>query len=135
MKRLQKSISAIIPTTSSERLWFAAIGFNAGISEELVFRGFLLYYLSTFAPNLGATWMLVISSAIFGFCHLYQGIRGVLITAFLGYGFAMLYLGSGTLLVPMIVHALVDIRLLFILTAKRLQSLQEKSQSAAAATA
>ena len=132
LRRLQKSIGAIIPTTASERVWFAFIGFNAGISEELVFRGFLLYYLSTYVPNLGTTWTLVISSALFGFCHFYQGRRGILLTTFAGFAFGMLYLGSGSLLIPMILHALVDIRLVFILTPKRLQTLQEKTQAATA---
>ena len=132
LKRLQKNIGAIIPTTAPERFWFALTGLNAGISEELVFRGFFLCYLGTYAPNLGTTWMLVISSAIFGFCHLYQGVRGVLLTALVGFGFGVLYLTSGSLLFPIVVHSLIDVRLVFILTPQRSQSLQEKTQVAAA---
>lgn len=134
LRRLQKSIGALIPTSASERIWFSLIGFNAGISEELVFRGFLFYYLRTYTPIVDVAWMLVITSAVFAFCHLYQGMRGVFLTGLFGVCAGMLYLGSGSLLLPMAVHAMVDLRLVFILTPRRLQLLQQSKAAAAGAT-
>jgi membrane protease YdiL (CAAX protease family) len=127
LRRALKMVGALIPSSASERRWFAAISVGAGISEELLFRGFLLFYLSVYTPSLSSTQRIVLSSLLFGFCHLYQGWFGVLGTSALGFGFALLYVGSGSLLVPVVVHAAVDLRMLLILTPKRLQALEKKN--------
>jgi membrane protease YdiL (CAAX protease family) len=126
-------VSALIPTSAAERRWFAAIALGAGISEEIVFRGFLLFYLESYA-RLSSMEMIVVSSLLFGFCHIYQGWFGVLGTTFAGFCFAFLYVSSGSLLGPIIVHAAVDLRLLLILTPERLASLQKTKEATLAAS-
>lgn len=121
--RLLKMAGALIPTTARERLWFAAISIGAGVSEELLFRGFLLWYLHFFWPQLNLLELIVLSSSIFGLCHIYQGWTGILGTGVLGAVFAWLFLLTGSLLVPMIIHALVDLRILAIFTPGRIRSL------------
>jgi uncharacterized protein len=128
LRRLVKMVSALIPTSATERRWFAAIALGAGISEEIVFRGFLLFYLESYA-RLSSMEMIVASSLIFGFCHIYQGWFGVLGTTFAGFCFAFLYVSSGSLLVPIVLHAAIDIRLLLILTPERLASLQKTKEA------
>jgi membrane protease YdiL (CAAX protease family) len=128
LRRLLKMVGALIPISTSERRWFALVGLGAGISEEIVFRGFLFFYLGTFT-NFSSTQMIVASSLLFGFCHLYQGWFGVLGTTLAGVCLAYLYVGTGSLLVPIVVHAALDLRLLLILTPKRLQSLQPPTRS------
>ena len=69
------------------------------------------------------TWALIlISSAVFGFAHLYQGWRGTMLTAVLGSAFGMLYTLTGNLLAPVVVHAAVDLRLLIIVTPERMRA-------------
>jgi CAAX protease family protein len=133
LRRLVKMVSALIPTSAAERRWFAAIALGAGISEEIVFRGFLLYYMDSYA-RLSSMEMIVISSLIFGFCHIYQGWFGVLGTTFAGFCFAFLYVSSGSLFVPIVLHAAIDFRLLLILTPQRLESLQKTTEETLAAT-
>lgn len=76
-----------------------------GICEELVYRGFLIWWLEIwFSP-----WPAVILASIaFGFAHLYQGKKGILKTAAAGFVFALVVWFSETLLLAMALHALVD---------------------------
>jgi CAAX protease family protein len=126
LRRLLKMAGALIPTTPRERIWFAIISIGAGASEELLFRGLLLWYLNFFFPQLSLVQLIVISSAVFGYCHLYQGWTGMVGTGVVGALFAWLYLFTGSLVLPMVVHALVDLRILAVLTPRRLQSLQSQ---------
>lgn len=122
VQRLFKMAGAILPFTAQERWTFAAIAVGAGFSEELLFRGFLIDYLSRNLPGVD-TWALVlISSVVFGFAHLYQGWRGTLLTGVLGVAFGMLYTISGSLLAPVAIHAAVDLRLLIIATPERMRA-------------
>ena len=122
-ERLRKSAGAIMPSTAPEQAWFAAISIGAGISEELVFRAFLLCYLGTWLPALGPYGVLAVSSAIFGLNHLYQGYLGVLGTTIVGFVLGLFYYQFGGLLVPTVAHALLDLRIILILTPQRMQAL------------
>jgi len=123
LRRLLKMVGALVPASATERRWFALVGLGAGVSEEIVFRGFLFFYLGTFT-HFSSTQIIVASSLLFGFCHIYQGWFGVLGTSLAGFCLAFLYAGTGSLLVPIVVHAALDLRLLLILTPKRIEKLQ-----------
>jgi len=56
----------------------------------------------------------VIAAVLFGIGHVYQKLPGVLGTGVMGLAFGFLYFFTGSLLMPMIVHALFDMRLLLI---------------------
>jgi membrane protease YdiL (CAAX protease family) len=125
LRRLLKMAGALLPSTARERWWFAGLSCGAGISEELFFRGFLLWYLSAYAaPKLSFVGLVVVSSAVFGFCHIYQGWTGVVGTGVLGGVLGWLYVSTGSLLLPIVIHALLDLRILAIFTPGRLRSLQ-----------
>jgi membrane protease YdiL (CAAX protease family) len=85
---------------------FVPVAITAGVWEELLYRGFLIWFL---APTTGLAGAVLISSAIFGLGHAYQGWRGVLTTALVGLIFAVLYVASGSLWWLMLAHAIVDI--------------------------
>lgn len=103
-------IEAIIPRTIRERYYYVVVAVSAGIGEELVFRGFGLRLFS----HLGAKGVLLLflTSLVFGLAHIYQGVAGILATAVLGFVFSMAYIISGTLLLPIVLHALIDLNLL-----------------------
>lgn len=95
-----------LPQTDREFRYFVGLSITAGIVEELVYRGFLLWYLSHHAP----LWVAVLlSSAVFGLAHSYQGISGFVRTSLAGFAFAILYVASGSIWLPIIAHAMVDI--------------------------
>ena len=56
-----------------------------------------------------ATAGLVVGCVTFGLAHVYQGYKGVLGTTAMGAMFTWLYLDSGSLLRPMIMHAAIDV--------------------------
>lgn len=106
-------VRALLPYGRKERQLFGALSVTAGICEEILFRGFLLFYLQEVFGT--ALWVAVaVSSLIFGLCHIYQGVLAVLTTGAFGAAMAILYLFSGSLILPIIVHALLDLRVLLL---------------------
>jgi Type II CAAX prenyl endopeptidase Rce1-like len=96
----------VVAASAAEMRVFAGVGVTAGICEELLYRGFVLWYLSALLPR---GWAIVAAVAIFGIGHAYQGVRGVLLTAMVG-GIAMaVYLWTGSLIAPIVMHATVDL--------------------------
>jgi uncharacterized protein len=110
-----KSFSYFFPATWTERRWWVFVCITAGVCEEVLFRGFMLHYLHVFPWTLNLTLALLISSVIFGFNHLYQGAGGVAGTAIAGVLFGLLFLLTGNLLLPIILHFVMDVRMLAIL--------------------
>ena len=95
-----------IPASAAEMRSFAAVSVTAGICEELLCRGFILWYFSVLLPRGLA---IVAAVAAFGIGHAYQGLRGVLMTATAG-GVAMaVYLWTGSLIAPIVMHATLDL--------------------------
>lgn len=110
-----KAHEYFLPATRSERHWWVFVCITAGICEETLYRGFLLHYLHVFPGTLNLTLALLISSVIFGLCHLYQGTNGAIGSAVVGVLFGLLFILTGSLFLPMILHAAMDLRLLAIL--------------------
>jgi len=96
----------ILPTTPRELFLFHLIAVTAGICEELLYRGFLIWYLTQLFGLPGAV---VGSSALFGLAHTYQGGRGIVQTGTVGLVFALVFVVTRTLWVPMLLHTLVDV--------------------------
>jgi uncharacterized protein len=130
---------ALLPRTRRERHLFTVVGLTAGICEEWLYRGF---FLAVVAALSGAppTWALVLVAAVafglavlaalagglpmialvlvagaaFGLAHAYQGPVGMLTTGVLGGVLAALYLQTGSLLLPVLLHAAIDLRFLLV---------------------
>ena len=110
-----KSMAWFLPATWVERRWFGYVCVTAGICEETLFRGFLLHYLHAFPWSLNLTLALLVSAIIFGLQHLYQGVAEAIQSGVIGLLMGVLFLLTGNLLTPMIVHAALDLRMLVIL--------------------
>jgi membrane protease YdiL (CAAX protease family) len=117
-KRLQDSVGALLPNSRQERSWWGAVSLGAGVSEELVFRGFLLYYVSTYLPQVNTWEGVLLTSLVFGLAHIYQGWQGAVSAGVLGLVFAGFYWMTGSLLLPIVIHAAVDSRMLLMLPAE-----------------
>ena len=52
---------------------------------------------------------LAASSVLFGMAHSYQGVSGMIATALVGAAFGWVYLETGSLLLPVLLHAALDI--------------------------
>jgi membrane protease YdiL (CAAX protease family) len=108
------NVTRMLPRTSRERWGFAALAVTAGLTEELIWRGFGLGALHIVLPQAHSTWLIALAALAFGWAHLYQGYTGMLATGMLGALLAVLYIGTGSLLLPMLVHVLIDLRALLI---------------------
>lgn len=95
-----------LPATSGELRHFTALSVVAGIVEEIVYRGFLFWYLAWLMPVWG---IVICSAAIFALGHSYQGAAGVLRVFIVGLAFGLLFLLSGSIWLPIALHALLDI--------------------------
>jgi membrane protease YdiL (CAAX protease family) len=105
---------ALLPRSAGERRLFTVVGVTAGVCEEWLYRGFFLAVVSALAGGL-PTWVLVlVAAAAFGVAHAYQGRAGVALTGVLGGVMAALYLQTGSLLLPVLLHAAIDLRFLLV---------------------
>jgi len=112
LRRQARGFLALLPRTRQERLTFAVLAVTAGVCEEVVFRGFGIAYVRFLWPDAADGWIVLITSVCFGLAHLYQGLRGVVLTGLVGVVFASLTLTTGSLLPAIAVHAMVDLRIL-----------------------
>jgi len=107
-----RSVGSLLPRTGSERRLFSVVALTAGIAEEVVYRGFGIAMLAALAPALPWWGLVVLAGVAFGLAHAYQGLAGILTTGLLGSVLAAVYLDTGSLLVPILLHALIDLRFL-----------------------
>lgn len=99
--------SLTLPRTQGELFLFILFSITVGFCEELLYRGFLIPYIEAFS-NKGAA--VLLSSVFFGLSHAYyQGWDRALRTGVMGVVFAGLYILSGSLWLPIILHAFMDI--------------------------
>lgn len=101
-------IQALLPRNRAEVRIGALMSLNAGVVEELLFRlaiPALLY--GAFGSSLFA---LIVSVLLFGGLHAYQGAGGILATALIGVVLLALFVATGNILVPIVVHAIIDLR-------------------------
>jgi membrane protease YdiL (CAAX protease family) len=90
--------------------------------EEVLFRGFLMSELTNVlgTSTLALTVNLLLSSALFGLAHLYQGNSGVISTAVVGMVIGLIFIGTGFYIWPAIItHATIDTVSLLILFANK----------------
>ncbi|QGQ96767.1 CPBP family intramembrane metalloprotease [Paenibacillus psychroresistens] len=106
--------SYVFPTTTRQRYIFIIVPITVGICEEIIFRGFLFQYFQASPYGLSALLSLLICTVIFGLGHYQQGLSGIVETLILGYLLGFLYLVTGSLLLPIIIHILYDFKILYI---------------------
>ena len=107
VRRRMGRLELMLPHSPEELSAFFRLSVTAGLCEELLYRGYLIWYLTHWLGLLQAAG---IASIVFGLGHAYQGWKGMLLTSIVGAFLAALYLVSGSLIAPMIVHALMDMR-------------------------
>jgi uncharacterized protein len=75
------------------------------ISEETIFRGYLLLRFQAIINNLTAV---LLSAVIFSIGHGYEGTAGLVTVGFMGIIFALVYKWRQSLVAPMVMHFLQD---------------------------
>lgn len=110
------AVEPMLPRSNRGRRGWAGLALAAGVTEEITYRGLLLLALALLAPGADRTTVLVVAAVLFGVAHWYQGPVGMLATGAIGWVLGGLYLATGSLLVPMVLHVLVDLRPLLLRT-------------------
>jgi membrane protease YdiL (CAAX protease family) len=105
---------ALLPRSRSERRLFTVVGLTAGLCEEWLYRGFFLAVVNALTGGLSTGVLIVVAAVAFGLAHAYQGPSGIVATGLLGGVMAALYLQSGSLLLPVVLHAAIDLRFLLV---------------------
>ncbi len=102
-------VKAMIPHTNQEAREFLAFSITAGICEEILYRGYLMVYITS-AIAIEGMWPAALASSLaFGLGHAYQGPTGVLKTGLFGLAMAGLYLLTGSLWLLIVLHAVIDL--------------------------
>jgi len=104
-------LSYLMPLNWKEYGHFTFLAVAAGISEEIIFRAFLMAYLENYLNGLVYSTMLVIllPAVVFSVSHLYQGWWAVLKIFVLASLFGLIYIYSGSLYLVIIIHILIDL--------------------------
>lgn len=106
MRRQFGALTPFLPKTREQLAWGIAVSLAAGVFEEIAYRFYLIPYAQSWLPG----WAGVAAAALlFGLAHLYQGTAGIVMTTILGGVFGYLYVATGSLLLPIIVHVAVDV--------------------------
>ncbi|MCI0507869.1 MAG: CPBP family intramembrane metalloprotease [Gammaproteobacteria bacterium] len=98
-------VPELLPRSKQELNLFLVLSATAGITEEILFRGYLIWYLSQFG---NVVFAVILSSLIFAVAHAYQGAKAIAVIFPVGLLFAFLYVYSGSLLAPMMLHAAIN---------------------------
>ena len=95
-----------LPVNRREAVWFIGpVSLSAGICEELLFRAYLIPWLDQALPIWAAV---ILSSALFGLLHAYQGPAGIVRTGAVGLVMALIFVATGSILIPIVLHFVVD---------------------------
>ena len=84
----------------------------AAFGEEFLYRGYMCKGLAHIFGNTRLAWAaaIIISSAVFGFAHLYQGISGVITTGFVAIIFGVIfYRNQKNLWVGILTHGIYNV--------------------------
>jgi len=115
------SIREFLPVTLKEKWMWVLLSLTAGVCEELLFRAFMFYYIPEMIPTISTWWIVALSSIIFGLGHTYQGVKGVIVTSLMGVLFAKIYVLTNSIVICIIIHFLIDLRIIFMLPKEKIE--------------
>lgn len=106
-------IQAMLPRNRQELRLGALLSLNAGLVEELAFR--LAIPALVFGATASGIAAIIFPLLLFGALHLYQGVAGIIGTTVIGAIMMALYVVSGSIAVPIVLHAIIDLRSLVLI--------------------
>ena len=98
-------VPELLPRSKGELNLFLLLSITAGITEEILYRGYLMWYLSQLGNS---TFVVLVSTLLFTIAHAYQGIKAMVVIFPIGLVFGILYAYSGSLLAPILLHIAIN---------------------------
>ncbi|MEO1303412.1 MAG: CPBP family intramembrane glutamic endopeptidase [Pseudomonadota bacterium] len=100
-----ETISNLMPQTAAEKDLFHLCSITAGITEEVIYRAYLIWAFSLFLPVWAAA---CIGLIVFTLVHIYQGWKELPSVFAMGALFTLIYILSGSIWPAIVTHILVD---------------------------
>lgn len=96
----------VLPHNRGDLAHFDVLSFTAGIVEEILFRGFLIWGFASFMP----LWVAAgVGIVLFGLAHSYQGWKQLPPLLLISAVLMGVFLISGSLWLPMLLHVVADL--------------------------
>jgi len=97
-----------LPKSYAELPAYTIMCISAGLGEEILYRGFMVtYFIEPY--TVAFPWLaLFLPAMLFSLAHYYQGYIAVLKIFALSILFALIFIWSGSLILPIIIHFLID---------------------------
>lgn len=97
----------ILPQTGTERAWFAVVALTAGVCEEILYRGYVPWFVDAHLGVAGIGY--IVAAVVFGLGHAYQGKGGMFVTAILGLIFGAIAFSVRSLVPAQLLHVAIDL--------------------------
>lgn len=107
-KKLPEYAKTLFPITRLEKKTWIFVALTAGITEEIIYRGYLFFAFSFIFPSLSLFYVLLISTFIFGIGHIYQG-KEVVKPTILGLVFGFAYIIFDSIIPIIVLHSVQDL--------------------------
>lgn len=101
-----QQVSFLTPKSAAEFALAFVLVIVVAISEEIIFRGYMILRFNEVTLNTTAA--VLLSSVIFSLGHGYEGSAGVVTVGVMGLVFALVYLWRKSLVAPIVMHFLQD---------------------------
>ena len=111
-RRQWRENTPFLPENRQELRGFYGLALGAAVGEEVLFRGYFILYLLALLGTTTTTdkvLALVFPTIIFALSHYYQGWKAIAKIMVLSLAFGVIFLISHSLLLPILLHLIVDI--------------------------
>lgn len=107
-EQILRTLTALAPSTGTEIAAWILVCVMAGITEEIVFRGYLQRQFTAWGRGAVAAGV-ILSALVFGCAHAYQGVRNMVLLSIFGALFSLLAIFRRNIRAGIIAHAWQDI--------------------------
>lgn len=97
-----------LPITKKEKRVWNYLSISAGITEEILYRGYFFFALAIIFPALNLVSILLVTTLIFGIGHIYLG-KEVIKSTLLGLFFGIYYIVFDSVIPVIIIHIAQDL--------------------------
>lgn len=107
-KGITDDFNWFLPITSREKHFWNYLSISAGITEEILYRGYFFFALAILFPALNILFILLISTIIFGIGHIYLG-KELIKSTLLGLIFGIYFIVFDSVIPVIIIHVTQDL--------------------------
>lgn len=101
-------LKSILPVTRKEKQMWVVLSITAGITEELLYRGYFFFSMFLLFANIHPSIVIGSSTLLFAIGHIYQG-KEVIKPALAGLFLCLVYYYTGSLYIVIILHTFQDL--------------------------